>query len=206
MDYDKHIDHLIDIVNEVPMHKVTILTGGNGRGKSFIRKMMRYRVEHEFDLPQGSHCLRSTSMQSRTESRPDMGALSGMLHDLPWNPTSTSTYHNIKMVMKDGNAGDLKGTYIVLDEIELGMSVESILGIVKFINEKYEEIKDKVYGMMVITHSDVVVKNLKHDCFLNIEGMTEDEWINREIVPTDFEKLRDEAIGLMHAIEDRNKK
>ena len=37
---NNHVDRIIDICREVPLHKVTILTGGNACGKSVIRKQL----------------------------------------------------------------------------------------------------------------------------------------------------------------------
>jgi hypothetical protein len=36
--------------------------------------------------------------------------------------------------------------------------------------------------------------------------MTEEEWLNREIVPTDFEQLDKDSMDLFCAIRDRSKK
>ena len=64
---------------------------------------------------------------------------------------------------------------------------------------------ENCYGVLVITHSDRVVRTLKHDAFVNLEGMSEEEWLNREIVPTDFEQLEKESNELFCAIRDRSK-
>jgi hypothetical protein len=97
--------------------------------------------------------------------------------------------------------------YIVLDEIEIGMSAESIAGICEFLNKKFQEIdREKCYGVLVITHSDRVVRTLNHDAFVNLEGMSEEEWLNREIVPTNFEQLDKDSMELFCAIRDRSKK
>lgn len=58
---------------------------------------------------------------------------------------------------------------------------------------------------MVITHSRHVVNTLNHDNFMNIEGMTEEEWVNREIVPIDPEDLGKWATELFKTIRDRSK-
>lgn len=204
MDYNEHIDKLLDLMAAIKPHEITILTGGNGRGKSLIRKQMPFFVQKMFDLDDKAmrHSVKAVSMQTRTESRPDFGAMSSIMHDWPTTPTSVSTFHLIENVLKytDDN-------YIVLDEIEIGMSAESIAGICNFLNKRFEEMdSQKCYGVLVITHSDRVVRTLKHDAFLNIEGLSEDEWLNREIVPTNFEILENEATELFRAIQDRSKK
>ncbi len=208
MNFDEHIDHLIDLMENVQMHKITILTGGNGRGKSLIRKRLPFVISKKMNLSpdDAHHCVKSVSMQLRTESRPEFGALSTMAHDRPWMPTSYSTFNTIKRLLELAESQNNSNNYFVFDEIEIGMSSESIAGIVKYLNEEFEKIDfNKCYGIMIITHSEKIVKTLKHDYFLNIEGMTEDEWINREIVPTDFEVLYDESIKLMQTVRDRKK-
>lgn len=203
MDYNEHINKLLDLMTAIKPHEITILTGGNGRGKSLIRKQMPFVVKKMFNLDdnQMKHSVKAVSMQTRTESRPDFGALSSAMHDWPTTPTSISTFRLIENVLDytDDN-------YIVLDEIEIGMSAESIAGVCEFLNKRFEEIdSQKCYGVLVITHSDRVVKTLKHDAFLNIEGLSEEQWLNREIVPTDFETLDKEANELFRAIQDRSK-
>ena len=203
MDYNEHIDKLLDLMAAIKPHEITILTGGNGRGKSLIRKQMPFVVKKMFNLDdnQMKHSVKAVSMQTRTESRPDFGALSSAMHDWPTTPTSISTFRLIENVLDytDDN-------FIVLDEIEIGMSAESIAGVCKFLNKRFEEIdSQKCYGVLVITHSDRVVRTLKHDAFLNIEGLSEEQWLNREIVPTDFETLDKEATELFRAIQDRSK-
>ena len=144
-------------------------------------------------IQQMKHSVKSVSMQTRTESRSDFGALSTAMHDVPTSPTSISTYRLIENVMRytDDN-------FIVLDEIEIGMSAESIAGICEFLNKKFQEInKEKCYGVLVITHRDRVVRTLQHDAFVNLEGMSEEEWLNREIVPTDFEQLDKDSMDLL---------
>ena len=203
MDYNEHIDNLLDVLHSIEPHKITILTGGNGRGKSLIRKQMVFRVKEMFGLSdsQMKHSVKSVSMQTRTEQRPDFGALSTAMHDNPTSPTSVSTYRLIENVMMY-----TAGNYIVLDEIEIGMSAESIAGICEFLNKKFSEMdSENCYGVLVITHSDRVVRTLKHDAFVNLEGMSEEEWLNREIIPTDFEQLEKESNELFCAIRDRSK-
>ena len=150
---------------------------------------------------QMKHSVKSVSMQTRTEQRPDFGVFSTAMHDEPTSPTSVSTYQLIENVMKY-----TAGNYIVLDEIEIGMSAESIAGICEFLNRKFSEMDpENCYGVLVITHSDRVVRTLKHDAFVNLEGMSEEEWLNREIVPTDFEQLEKDSNELFCAIRDRSR-
>lgn len=57
----------------------------------------------------------------------------------------------------------------------------------------------------MITHSRTLVANVESDCFINIEGLTKDEWLNRVIIPTDFETVREDALALFEALAKRLK-
>ena len=96
--------------------------------------------------------------------------------------------------------------YFIIDEPEIGMSRESQLGIARYILDKYIENKDKIYGMLVITHSETIVEELKDTCvFLNLDGINDiDSWLNREIVPTDFELLKQESDELFEAVQNNS--
>lgn len=197
---NKHIDHIIDICKSIPMDKITILTGGNAMGKSLIRKQLPFTVSKEKNVSIDKS-VASISMQCRTESRTDWSGLSSCMHDLPWLSTSEHTVHLLNSLLK--NADD---RFIVIDELETGMSREVQVGTCIMLNKKLDEIKDKLYGVLVITHSEDVVRNLKHDKFINIEGMNEEEWLNREIVPVNPSVLSKWAMELFKAVENRTKK
>ena len=94
----------------------------------------------------------------------------------------------------------------ILDEIEIGMSEESQAGIAIYINKHLSEYREKNHGLLIITHSKWLVKTINADKFLNIEGMTKEEWLNRTIVPTDFEQLEKDSNALWREIENRIKK
>ena len=86
------------------------------------------------------------------------------------------------------------------------MSREVQVGVAQYISENLQRILDRSYGLMIITHSADVVKNIKHDKFINIEGLTEEEWLNRDIEPVDPETLRTWAMELFKAVRDREYK
>lgn len=202
-----HIDHLIDVMYEIEPNQVTVLTGGNALGKSLIRKQLVFSLDKKLtDLGiehDKKHTVASTSMQLRTEDRPEWGALSSMAHDLPWCSTADSSFHCLKQLLREDR--DEKRFYVI-DELEIGMSREMQVGVAKFLSDRMETLLDKSFGVLIITHSADVVKNIKHDKFINIEGLTEEQWLNREIEPLDPEVLNVWATELFCAIRDREHK
>lgn len=196
---NKHIDKLLDIIEEIPLNKITILTGGNAMGKSLIRKQIGFHIQKELKKDDLKNLVASISMQSRTENRPEWGGLSSMMHDLPWNSTSDFTIHSIKLLLKSTER------FIIMDEIEIGMSKEVQAGLCLYLNKILPDILKKNYGLLVITHSDVIVNNLNHDKFINIEGLSERDWVSREITPVNPGDLEKWANELFIAIRDRSK-
>ena len=197
---NKHIDHILDICDSIPTDKITILTGGNALGKSLIRKQLAFYISNKKDIPANKAVI-SVSMQTRTESRPEYSALSGMNHDLPWCSTSDSTIN-----LLNGMLSHAKNKFIVIDELEIGMSREVQAGVCHMLNEKFPDILKNNYGILVITHSEDVVKNLNHDNFINIEGMSEEQWLTRDIIPVEPKDLESWATALFKAVRDREKK
>lgn len=203
---DEHINRLVDIMDKIELNKVTVLTGGNALGKSLIRKQLPFRISDKLEKlgikHDIKHCVTSTSMQARTESRPDWGALSSIMHDMPWSSTSDSTIHALKQLLKDRE----EKKYFVIDELEIGMSREVAVGTTEYVNKHLPKLLSTSHGLLVITHSADVVRTLKHDVFINIEGLTEEKWLNREVEPVDPEDIEKWAGKLFRRVEDRSKK
>lgn len=205
---DEHIDNLVKLAREIKVGNVTIMTGGNALGKSLIRKLTLSLVKEQLDEDGVGYneqgLVRSTSMQLRTEYRPEMSALSNVFSDMPHESTSNHSFYMLDALLK-GQESELKEktptkSFLVIDEFEIGMSKEVILGTCEYLNETLEKIGDTLFGVLIITHSEIVVRNVKHDKFINIEGMTEDEWCEREIVPvkpSDLNKWSDALFGAL---------
>lgn len=167
------------------MNKITILTGKNGSGKSLIRKI----------LPKSVGDSASTSQERRTSNNPEWGALSSAMCDVGGTPTSTETLSHIQQLLQINNK------YIIIDEPEIGMGEETVAGLLKLLNEELP--KHKNNGICFITHNRYIVEHLNADAFYNIEGMTKEEWLIREIIPTDLNKLKDDSMALFKAIQQR---
>jgi ABC-type Mn2+/Zn2+ transport system ATPase subunit len=201
---EDHINNLIDIRDSIKLNEVTILTGDNATGKSVIRKTLWQHINDLLGIEEQKSFVSDISMERRTGLHPELGGGGIFLRDCGWTPTSMETYGFIKGVFQALN-NDKR--FIVLDEPEIGASKEVQKAFAKYINNFYEEIHDnnKCYGLLVITHSDEIIKNLKCDNFLNIQGLTKEEYLNREIKDIDLEEIKKFSLDLFCGIRDRNK-
>jgi hypothetical protein len=187
---------------------VTVLTGNNGSGKSLFRKQLPFAFQQYCELDsvdKTKGMIKSTSMDARTTSNPEWGALSSVLTDTSWIATSQNTFSSICKLF---NAAEGSSTtmYVVIDEYEIGCSEETILALARYINDRIKKLiaDKKIIGAMIITHSRIGMREIEHDHFVNLEGLTEQQWLSREIVPTDLDEL--EANELFFYIRDHKQK
>lgn len=198
-DWNPHIDRLIKIAESIELGKLTILTGSNGSGKSVIRKLLPTRIQEKLGKDRPERLVSSLSFMSRAGLNSMCGI--NFLRDSEWTSTGDNTVHLLKSIINHDER------FIVLDEVELGMGEELQLSIANYINSIKDEVLKKSYGLLVITHSRIVAKTLKEDAFFNIDGIeTKEEWLNREIVPTDLDQFEEDCDELFVAIRDRSKK
>lgn len=205
---DNHIDRIVDVTESIETGKVTILTGGNASGKSVIRKLLNTRLSKKLGKEKG--VTSSVSMELRTSGNSGlMGTgLDHMHSDLPWTSTGENTLDLVCNLLKSNTSEKMakeNKRYIIIDELETGLSKEVLLGVCNLLNTEMDNILKNSYGVLLITHSDEVVTQVKHDVFLNIEGMTEEEWLNREIVPVSPDDIREWALALFRGIRNRSK-
>lgn len=206
---DKHINNILDVIDEIQEGKITVIVGNNGVGKSLIRKQLHFKWQRKYG--ERKSYIRAVSMQQRTENRSaDWGALGSMLHDDETSPTSLWTYYLIKNTFQ---LDDTKKYYYVFDELELGMSKETILSVLNKIAEQVPEFLEKSLGILVITHSgfvaDYFMENFKCDFFNIGFGAVEknyNAWKNRKLVGVDLDWLEDWSNKLYHRINERSKK
>lgn len=195
-DFDKHIDKLIDIAKSVNQNDITILTGANGYGKSFLRKILgMLHTKHDFPK------VASVSMEMRTNAKTDFSALNSMMMDGADDSTSNHTCYMIESLLKQDNR------YFVIDEPEIGMGKEMLLGLIEELNEKISVMKaeGKFQGIMFITHSDFFIDYITYDRFINLEGLTYEQWKNREIKSISPKKLSEWSLEMWRAIQKRLK-
>jgi hypothetical protein len=120
-----------------------------------------------------------------------------MLHDTSWVATSQNTFRCVSALLntiEKSEAGTHK--YVVIDEYEIGCSEETIVALATYISERLQKLlaDGKIEGAMIVTHSRLGIKHIKFDHFANVEGKTFDEWMNREITPTDLVKLEENEL------------
>lgn len=198
-DWNPHIDRLIKIAESIELGKLTILTGSNGSGKSVIRKILPTRIQEKLGKDSPERLVSSLSFMSRAGLNSMCGI--NFLRDSEWTSTGDNTVHLLKSIINHDER------FIVLDEVELGMGEELQLATANYINSIKDEVLKKSYGLLVITHSRIVAKTINEDAFFNIDGIeTKEEWLNREIVPTDLDQFEEDCDELFVAIRDRSKK
>ena len=195
---EQHVDNLSDIMDNIPSKGITILTGSNGSGKSLIRNQFIFRLAQRAGVEAKNFKgkLGSVSMQKRTESQPEWGAMSSVMHDTPWLPTSQNTLDLIDRVI------ETSFEYIIIDEPEIGMGEEIVMALVDYLNDKFQKHSDK--GYMIITHNRYIVEHLNSDYFFNLDGIkTKEEWLNRPLVKANLETLKENK--LYFYIRDKQK-
>lgn len=189
-DLEKHIEHLVSVLDGIPEGKISILTGSNGSGKSVIRKQLSSRLK-----------TAQTSLEQRTSSNPNFGALSGIMQDTGWLPSSEQTLTKIEGLVEKNS----KDRYVIIDEPEIGMGEETVMALCSYLNNQFEEkMKSKeVLGFLVITHNRYLIEHLKTDNFFctDEEITTKKEWLNRKLIPTDLADLKENK--LFYVLRDR---
>lgn len=198
---EDRIEIIKNCMKQIESDKITILTGSNGSGKSLIRQQLAFKFAKELDCSPHGLTI-DVSMAKRTASNPDLGALASFMADDPTEPTSLATFYHIQTLFNSIGPEHDWYPYIILDEPEIGMSKESQLGLASYLKENKETILHNSKGMCIITHSEFLVKELESiSTFLNMDGYeTADKWINRTIIPTDFDVLQKKSSELFHRL------
>ena len=194
-DFAAHIEKILGYADAVKYGEITILTGPNGYGKSLLRKVL------QIEGPDGkSYKVASVSMSQRTNKNHDFDALGSMLMDQADDATSNHTCYITQQLLKSKD-----DRFLVIDEPEIGMGKEVLLGLIEVIKQGIQQHKDegRFRGMMIITHSDFFIDNFEHDNFINLEGMTYDAWKNRKIEAINPADLKKWCLELWRAIEKR---
>ena len=224
--YNDKVSNLVNILDIIlnDPEEFTILTGSNGGGKSMIRNQFGLKYQNDLKNNPNKRKCKSISMELRTSINSSWGALSAAMLDNDATPTSLNTFQLIKGVLKDAGIFEEHepGTirmysetgYIIIDEPEIGMSEEMVLALGYYLLEIFPLIMAEKIGLMIITHSRVLVDLLTsippvtHTVdewlntyrFINLDGLGLTEYICRQPKPADLEAL--EANYLFDAIRN----
>ena len=141
-------------------------------------------------------------MEMRTTKREEWSALSSIHMDDPTDATSNHTCHMMESLMRN-----TPNRYFVIDEPEIGLGKEVILGYIDALNQEIQTLKEKggFRGLMIITHSEFFIENFQHDIFLNLEGMTYQQWKEREVKAITPNALSEWSTAMWRAIQKRLK-
>jgi len=186
MNCSEQFDKVLDVYDKIPMDgSVSLLTGRNGSGKSLVRKLLAIKAkgEHKKNLVHAS-------MQLRTAMHSGLGGLGGIFRDTEEYSTSSHTAYLVQTACRS-----IHGGYLCIDEVEVGLGEETILGIVGWLNANLRQALQGTLGCLVVTHSRLVVQGLDFDHWFSLDGhVTPKEWLERELVPTDLGVLQEENI------------
>lgn len=223
--YEDKVSNLVDIIEGIDPSGFMILTGTNGGGKSLIRSQFGLKYQKDIDNNPNKRKCKSISMQLRTSTNSSWGALSAAMLDNDATPTSLNTFQLIEGVFKA--AGIFKehepGTirmysdtgFIIIDEPEIGLSEEMVLALCGYLLEIIPKLQDEKIGMMIITHSRLVVETMsyippttytvaeweKEMKFINLDGLSRIAYLERNVVPANLDLLR--ANYLFDAVRNR---
>lgn len=196
-DYEDYVDKLIDITNSINITKKTLLTGRNAGGKSFIRKLLTSIIHNKYKLEGKKAAVLQASQELRTKSNPEFGAMSSFAHDLEWLATSDNTLNCLQQVI---NKKD-KASYIIIDEPEIGLGEELLLGVCDWLNNELGSVD---CGVLITSHSRTFIDySTVCDEWINLEGLTKFEWLYRVPEQLDVEEFKEFSLGLFKCIRDR---
>jgi len=187
---DSYLEKVLDNLEKIKPYEVTVLTGSNGSGKSLVRKVLPQRLAEELNMDKHK-VIGSISMERRTNN--------SFLHDDPWSPTSLQTWGQIKQILNQLDR------YIVIDEPEIGTDEDVQIAIIEKINDAVKDVYDKgeFKGCLIITHSKMFVRRIRHHKFINLNGLNEDEWLDRIPGPANLDELKYNSHQLFLAVERR---
>lgn len=173
--------------NESPL---TIVTGNNASGKSFVRKILQSMCAMR-DAGK-IECIHLSQQGRCTSGIPRM-FIYGSEDD---ESTGANTIQSITGAFSTSNKRDSEH-FLIFDEPEIGLSDEYAGGMGIRIREFIEEKPDLLFGAVVITHSKYLLKELLplNPNHMNVsDDATLEDIVNREVVPNpDLEGLKDKA-------------
>ena len=189
----RYFDEVISLNTTITDSPLTIITGQNGSGKSFIRKCLQSVYIKKADIKiEVIHI----SMSARTGSLQDYNPLAKvfMYGDEGEDSTGYNSVHLVEGSLRTSRGRDNKHV-IILDEPDTGMSEEMSAGIGKLLSDFMKDKPENLLGLYIISHSRYLLKQLLYHKpnHINTSGdETLEEYLNREVIPfTNFESFQD---------------
>ncbi len=177
--------------------KLVIITGPNACGKSVLRKILHNRAS------EAKLMYVNTSQEGRIQSS---GLERLMLYG---TETDDSTgYNSVKQLTKcfQSIKSYEKPCVVMLDEPEIGCSEEVQAAIGQRIAQEWSQPDNMlaVRAFFIITHSRQVVKhalpaNPSHWRLCD-DGMSLEQFVNREVVPVNLEQMMADSKETWHAV------
>lgn len=180
--------------------KLCVITGKNASGKSVIRKILH---NHHDD-----HKLKYMVLSQ--EGRCASGGFERLFLYGTEKDESTG-YNSVKMLLKAIQSGQSweQPFGMMIDEPEIGCSEETQAAMGLRIARDFDTLP-QLNGMFIITHSRQLVKNLLSvkptHWRLEEDGLSLEQWVEREVVPCDLEALLSEAKEKWHLVNAMTKK
>jgi len=184
---EQHLDNIVAVTEYISDNPkaLTVLTGSNGSGKSFVRKQVQAHLANK------GIKIAHSSMQLRTSLNPSLGALSGFASDLDWIATSSHTLHLINNISNS----NFNESYLLIDEPEIGMSKQMRKAIAqRILDIAQQRIENNQNGLMVITHDYDILKKLLLSnsdipkiIFSNLNGLTYKQYMNNYFNPPKYD-------------------
>lgn len=178
---EKCLDNIFNALDKFHCGEVFVLTGENGTGKSLIRKVLHQQLKKS----DGEDVeIAALSMDLRAGLGDGSGSRA-FIADVDWSCTSENSLHNLKGILKATDR------FIVLDEPEVGMSDSLQMSIGVWLSEKLQEVITRNKGVLIITHSKPLVRSLSiNHVFINMQGKSEEEWLNETLQLIDLEEYK----------------
>ena len=196
---DIAIDNILSAIDQIQFGHVMVLTGENGSGKSLIRKL----IPRQLAGLNGGETVKvaSISMDTRTDLHAELGGAGAFLRDTPWLATSQNTFDLIK-----GIFNSVTDRFVVIDEPEIGMSDSLKMSLGHWLNQRLSDVLQKNKAILIITHSKELVRQLTCEhTFINIQGKTEDEWLNETPELIDLDEWEERNQQMYRALQERLK-
>lgn len=197
---EQALENIFSAIDQIHLGNLTIVTGDNGTGKSLIRKVVASHLtrENNGNLVK----VASTSMERRTGLHSEMGGMGVFMRDAEEDATSYSSLYFLEGLLKS-----TKDRYVVIDEPEIGMSQNLQFSVGDWLVKKLPEVLGNNKGVMVITHSKEIVRQLSklEHVFINIQKKDEETWLNEEPSLIDLDDFKNKHLELYRIISDHLK-